>query len=492
MADNKIPTIAEEAGLPENWVPIDVAPIIPSRPPQLNPDSSSSSSAPPVGSLPPSYQQNADFVRNAYRGQSTPNLSLMPLGIQGNPSSNAGIQSTAKTIVTAAIAAIPPAPAAATTDIDDGLVHGDAIWESDSAYTLIRDDFNGSALTTSGNVGEIGWTVAGANGGATNAGRWNPFTPDGFGGFNISNSSTAAGFVNINLVGTNTRDTLYPLFDYPNWKATFVFALVPGDVFASGSYFTQKALYIGLGANPASSGTNAWAARPHIFMGLRYDTDTTAPAISDATFKFEVVTNFNGTAVTRVNTQGTVVNTGVTPAFGSYRLEIQCVASGVITMSLNGSAPVSFNIPTLTTGTAVFGGEAVKVQDGVALLNPDTAGGTLYNANVFSAGSKVTLASFTAPFASFNGAQTLVGVGDGSTSTHAAILTSIGNQGNQTNSGTITGFPAVVPFFSFGNDTQAAPVNGATSLLCDFFSLIWNPGVGGGTGTPVSTKSRYF
>jgi hypothetical protein len=105
MADNKIPTIAEEAGLPENWVPIDVAPIVPSRPPQLNPDSSSSSSAPPVGSLPPSYQQNADFVRNAYRGQSTPNLSLMPLGIQGNPATNAAIQSTSTTIATSVVAA---------------------------------------------------------------------------------------------------------------------------------------------------------------------------------------------------------------------------------------------------------------------------------------------------------------------------------------------------------------------------------------------------
>ena len=223
-------------------------------------------------------------------------------------------------------------------------------------------------------------------------------------------------------------------------------------------------------------------------MGLRYDTDTTAPAISDATFKFEVVTNFAAAGTTRVNTQGTVVNTGVTPALGTYRLEIQCLASGVITMSLNGSTPVSFNIPTVTTG----GSNTVIVTDGVASLNMDNGGGTTNSIIVFSAGSKTTFSGWGAPFASFNGAQTLVCVGDNGQPTHAAILTGLANTGNTPVSGNITGLPAVVPLFSFGNDTQAAPVAFSTSLSCDFFSLIWNPGVGGGTGTPVSTKSRYF
>jgi hypothetical protein len=115
MPDDKHLTINEEAGLPENWVPLDTPPIVPSKVQNQNPDNSSSSSAPLVGSLPPGYQLDADFVRNAYRGQNVPNLSLMPLGIQGNPTSNAGIQSTAKQIVTQAIAAIPPT---STTDVE--------------------------------------------------------------------------------------------------------------------------------------------------------------------------------------------------------------------------------------------------------------------------------------------------------------------------------------------------------------------------------------
>jgi hypothetical protein len=115
MPDDKHLTINEEAGLPSNWVPLDAPPIVPSKVQNQNPDNSSSSSAPLVGSLPPGYQLDADFVRNAYRGQNVPNLSLMPLGIQGNPTSNAGIQSTAKQIVTQAIAAIPPT---STADVE--------------------------------------------------------------------------------------------------------------------------------------------------------------------------------------------------------------------------------------------------------------------------------------------------------------------------------------------------------------------------------------
>jgi hypothetical protein len=116
MPDEKRPTINEEAGLPENWVPLDAPPIIPSRVQNQNPDNSSSSTAPLVGSLPPGYQLDADFVRNAYRGQLVPNLSLMPLGIQGNASSNAGIQSTATQITNQIIAAIPPP--VSTTDVE--------------------------------------------------------------------------------------------------------------------------------------------------------------------------------------------------------------------------------------------------------------------------------------------------------------------------------------------------------------------------------------
>ena len=46
------------------------------------------------------------------------------------------------------------------------------------------------------------------------------------------------------------------------------------------------------------------------------------------------------------NTQGTVIDTGVTPTVSTFhRLDIQCIAAGIITMSFDGAAPQSFTVP---------------------------------------------------------------------------------------------------------------------------------------------------
>lgn len=92
MADQK--TIQEEAGLPDNWQPIDVPPIVPGQPAQNSPNGGGGKYL--TGSLPPAQQHDTSFTGTAYEGSRTPKLSLMPLGIQGDPSTNAGIQSTAK------------------------------------------------------------------------------------------------------------------------------------------------------------------------------------------------------------------------------------------------------------------------------------------------------------------------------------------------------------------------------------------------------------
>jgi hypothetical protein len=87
-------TIAQEAGLPDNWVPLDKPPIIPSA------WQSDGSQSRLQGSLPPAGQHDTSFVGTEYRGARTPNLSVEPLGIQGSPFTNAAVQSTAgKTII---------------------------------------------------------------------------------------------------------------------------------------------------------------------------------------------------------------------------------------------------------------------------------------------------------------------------------------------------------------------------------------------------------
>lgn len=101
MADEikKPQTINEEAKLPDNWVPVDTPPIIPGKSGPGNDESADGSSKYLQGSLPPGYQHDSSFVGTGYKGGGTPALSLMPLGLQGNPSTNAAIQSTAKTTI---------------------------------------------------------------------------------------------------------------------------------------------------------------------------------------------------------------------------------------------------------------------------------------------------------------------------------------------------------------------------------------------------------
>jgi len=294
MPDEKRQTINEEAGLPDNWVPLDSPTIIPSNIQKQNPDNSSSSSAPLVGSLPPTYQLDADFVRNAYRGQSVPNLSLMPLSIQGNPSTNAGIVSTSTKIVTQAIAAIPTAPpAAVAAAVTDGLTHGDAVWETDSAYVVMRDDFVPFSSTTIGPnlssnpIGEMGWILATGN--ATN------FTQTGGGPPYIGtiawdNNSTAKAFASLILNSGLTpggftalqfQRNSFALLENPGWKMTWIFKH-DGSASSVGDFQTaQKSFYIGFSGAPVLNLTTASVSpRPDTFIGIRYDTSTVPAGMS--------------------------------------------------------------------------------------------------------------------------------------------------------------------------------------------------------------------
>jgi len=95
MTDEKPKTINEEAGLPDNWVPVDRPPLEPGR---QNPNSLIDGNLKYLqGSLPPTFQHDSSFVNTAYKSSNSPSASLVPLGIQGNPATNAAIQSTSST-----------------------------------------------------------------------------------------------------------------------------------------------------------------------------------------------------------------------------------------------------------------------------------------------------------------------------------------------------------------------------------------------------------
>ena len=109
MVEDKPQTIAEEAGLPDNWIPVDAPPIVPGM---SAPTTADGSSKYLMGSLPPGFQHDVSFTGTSYSQDRTPQLSLMPLGVQGNPASNAAIQSTSGQVTQQVIAATPPSTGA--------------------------------------------------------------------------------------------------------------------------------------------------------------------------------------------------------------------------------------------------------------------------------------------------------------------------------------------------------------------------------------------
>src|SRR5258706_1046295 len=96
-----------------------------------------------------------------------------------------------------AIKQILATPPTVSTSVTDGLIHGDTIWELDSGYTLMRDEFVGGTAV-SGSIGELGWILAGT-GGSVIAPRGSPFGFPGNGAFLIQNNGSVANFETITL-----------------------------------------------------------------------------------------------------------------------------------------------------------------------------------------------------------------------------------------------------------------------------------------------------
>ena len=182
-----------------------------------------------------------------------------------------------------------------------------------SAISWFRDDFVWGG--TSAPLGETGWNIVHAGG---NTPSYGGGVPGHCGELLLPNSNSANSFVSLtHPTGTNTPYQYgLDLLANPGWQISIVwrwFATAPGGTAVN---FLQKTFYAGLcfydGTMPA---------RPCIFIGARYDTDNTAPAISDTTIKLEAVVNALGSA--RNNAQGTVVDTLITPAENTYyRLDI--------------------------------------------------------------------------------------------------------------------------------------------------------------------------
>ena len=489
MAENNQQTINEEAGLPDNFVPVDAPPIIPGSP------ISDGSSKYLQGSLPPQFQHDASFVGTGYASR-TPNLSLMPLGIQGNPSSNAAVQSTSQRIVVDAIAAIPPVKPAAPS-VGDGLIHGDTIWEIDPAYTWLRDDF----LTVPASVGgsftsQVSWSFIGSVNGNGLSG-----IPPHLGSIQIPSSNISSGVSFLVPTGLDSgfgmAQNAWAILERPSWKVVWNFSLLRGNQNAAAFSLAQTSFYIGLGNNPTGNTSvlaNTNTPRPPFFLGLRFDTDTTAPSIADTTFVFEA-RDFVTSVFGRNNTQGTTFNTGDVPAEGvSYRLEIQgtSVGKALLTLFIDGASSVSTTLTMPVWVNSATFEVALAAQNGVGtVISTQGSSGNAY-LTPFSVGSNLIIANATGGYAVLNGTQSCVIASSGRPNNAFEFFSSASLVQAFQSATTLSGLPALFPYVAFGNDTSATPTAGAKSVVIDFVSFVWNPGVGGGTGTPNINKSRYF
>jgi hypothetical protein len=361
----------------------------------------------------------------------------------------------------------------------DGLVHGDKIWAIDPAYVILRDEF---ISNSTGGIGQLEWQTFGTLNTSGYTGGLSAMNIGEFGWANSGIASQTGGLIFSPTPSTGAFQFGFPLLDFPGWKAIFIWRFHPSnDSSGAAANFLQKSMYIGFAFGvPNIDGA---ITRPNIFIGARYDTDTTAPAISDTTIKLEAVENALGPN-TRNNTQGTVVNTGVTPAIDTYyRLEISCIASGVVTMSLNGSAPLTFNISTMVA-TAIVG----STYQASAGLGRITFANTTGKPPWF-AGSQVTIAGLTGTGIPLNGLHTTVPQ-EGTNNTIVIFDSNLSIGSTAASGFTATGFPALFPIFNWGNDTVAAPTTD-TRIMVDYFGFVWNKGLAGATN-PNATLPRYW
>ena len=433
----------------------------------------------------PAIASATSSVQSVTSAAISPATAALLIQVNGAPTP---IQNTLDLIAGSGIVLTPDATGGITIDgtsTGDGLIHGDPIWEIDPAYVFLRDDFiqvnqNGAINSF---ISELPWYVS--NNGSVNsvfvAGENFPYS--GF--VQMSNSATAnrCSFM-LPQIQTQPAQMGMPVLDYPGWKMIWNFKVGRTAAGSPGAAFswTQVSYYLGLANYPGLNAllTAGDSPRPPYFLGLRYDTDTTAPAISDTQFVFEYVMNSTATPTTRINTQGTVISTGITATEGkSYRFEMSCTKSGAVAMALTDGTTL-FTATMTVTQFSSSGTPSIASVAGIAAAN--------YASPLpWGAGSVFTISGGIK--ADINGTWTMISGSIQALTAEWYLVTA--SSGSDTGAVTLV-YPAFVPFVSFGNDTTATPPVDEKAIGIDFFAFVWNPGVGGGTATPNATLPRYF
>jgi hypothetical protein len=516
MADSDF---ISEKDIPETWTPV-------------TPQAQQTAPAPPSsgpnymqGTISSSLQHDSTLAETQYKTAGVPQTPLMPIGSGATAQANATTQSVVNFIsgnsggttllqtnsinnsVQTKLNLLNGKNINLTSDqnggvtIDslagggDGLTHGDAIWEIDPAWLILRDDFlvfttpsgTNSINNSSGNItSELIWLFTAVS--STYPGiisSCGAFPLQGYIHFINDGTASDANFLRLNSPSSLATGE-FPLLDYPGWKLIWVFQPSritnnsdsnPPPAFNWG----QVSFYIGLANYLGSSVGVTSTSRPPFFLGLRYDTSTSGGP-QDTQFVCEYVGNFTTTPGTRINTQGTTAATGMTVSEGTtYRFEMSCVTSGQINFLLtNGTTTFTKTMtiaPVSKAGTisSVVGSNGIW-QGGFPATFPMTVG------------TKFTISGGSIAAANGN----WVAMSNNNFTNFASWMNS-GTQASASSTGaTISMFPSFHPFVSFGNDNQASPVNSSKGVMIDFFSLVWNKGLITGGATPNSLLARYW
>lgn len=395
----------------------------------------------------------------------------------------------------------------------DGLTHGTTPWETDPSFVSAKDDFF-STITggVSGRAGELFWQTIGASLTVTTTNVGDGFGSGILGTVGLSPSATTAnagGALYWGSAATNSWDQYLPLLDYPGWHLSWVFRLSRQSfVNPSTNAFdtTKLSTYIGLSnITIPSIGSQSAQGRPMAFIGCRFDTDPTAPAISDTTWHLEAFANeFAGVAWTvtaRNNTQGNhggTFDTGIVVANDEnnwHRLDISCTTAGVVTVTLDGVG-TTFTITPVTQTLATSGSSTILLANGIAQLN-NPAGVPTMSSCYKAPGSIVTIGGFAngagaSGWPAYNGTYPILTTGNTS---YTEFILSKGalTGGAAIGNYTVTVLPSLLPFANCYNDSQGtAPATGSRMLQVDFFGFIWNPALRTSGGTPNSSKPRYW
>lgn len=444
--------------------PVEAPPIVPGQsagtPPGGGPPMQSSID--PYGGvpLPPNFGLQPDLTKTVTPSSTGP-IRLMPLF--GGPQENAKTIS----IVKEAIAAIPPtvvpppAVAAPTVLFKEDFVPlslqtsspSDSVQLTEDGWVFYATSFNAFNFIRGGAISHLGQLMWTNTASINNVGTVAPA---------ISGADMGGG-------SAQFMSSFMPLLDVAPWTLTYIFKFDSWPFFASGVDFTANnaCFYLGLTGDVNFSSQT----RPRVGAWLRLDTDTTAPSIGDTTFVLEIVNNAQtANSFTRNNTQGTTLNTGVTPVPGVWHtLTISSTTAGTISLSLDGGTALTAAFPQTSlalgaNGNSFTASGSKKNWELSWIVGATAPVGSLAN------GSSFAISGVTTP-----GYTTLNGTWTCSMASNAAHIWWYGSSdlasSSLNNNITVNFNPALMPFMTAGNSGVASPTAGAAGFFIDLAQL---------------------